>query len=174
MTKNARVAVRNRAARSTPLRAGRINPLRIERRAEPREAAFGTVAATFSGEGRHAITHLELIDRSSSGLGRVFADADRAGHGRDDLSARLADSVAQRAWRGARRTVSGIAWGWCSTTVARRERLRLSQCGCTRLLSVALADQRDWRRRDMRIAVRPSTSTVMALGAGTVTTKPCV
>jgi hypothetical protein len=71
MTKNARVAVRNRPARSAPLPAGRINPLRIERRAVPREAAFGTVAATFSGEGRYGITHLELIDRSSSGLGAM-------------------------------------------------------------------------------------------------------
>lgn len=56
---------RRAAARGTP------GPLRIERRAEGREPAFGTLAATYSGGGRHGITHLELVDRSPSGLGAL-------------------------------------------------------------------------------------------------------
>lgn len=43
--------------------------LRIERRREDREPAAGAVPATYSGNGRYGITHLELVDRSPAGIG---------------------------------------------------------------------------------------------------------
>lgn len=70
MPSNARVARTTLSPRRAGARGSRPS-LRIERRAEVRESAFGTLAATYSGEGRHGITHLELIDRSSSGIGAM-------------------------------------------------------------------------------------------------------
>jgi hypothetical protein len=78
MPKNARAVrtmstavVRAVAPRSVSRAASRTSTLRIERRGEMREAATGALSATYSGEGRHGITHLELVDRSPSGLGAV-------------------------------------------------------------------------------------------------------
>ncbi|MCC6321268.1 MAG: hypothetical protein IT438_07520 [Phycisphaerales bacterium] len=48
---------------------GELAPLRFERRREDREAAEGSLAASYSGDGRVGITRLELVDRSPSGLG---------------------------------------------------------------------------------------------------------
>ncbi len=72
MPSNARVArtFSPRIPRNSGVRASR-SVLRIERRAETRESAFGTLAATYSGDGRHGITQLELVDRSPSGLGAL-------------------------------------------------------------------------------------------------------
>lgn len=67
MSKNAR-AIARRSVRSTARMPERL-PLRLERRREDREPASGTVAATYQGFGRHGITHLEMLDRSSSGIG---------------------------------------------------------------------------------------------------------
>ncbi|MFN7021562.1 MAG: PilZ domain-containing protein [Phycisphaerales bacterium] len=44
-------------------------PMRFERRREEREAADGSLAASYSGEGRVGITRLEVVDRSASGMG---------------------------------------------------------------------------------------------------------
>ena len=43
--------------------------MRFERRREPREAADGSLAASYSGDGRVGITRLELVDRSAGGMG---------------------------------------------------------------------------------------------------------
>ena len=69
MPTNARIA-RPLSPRTTNPRRSH-GTLRIERRTQVRESAFGTLAATYSGEGRHGITHLQLVDRSASGLGAI-------------------------------------------------------------------------------------------------------
>ena len=67
---------------SSPLRKARVvpptrtradhQPMRLERRREAREAATGTVAATYSnGADRFGLTHLELVDCSRRGLGAI-------------------------------------------------------------------------------------------------------
>jgi hypothetical protein len=42
---------------------------RLERRRETRHEAAGSLRASYSSDGRFGITHLDLIDRSPSGLG---------------------------------------------------------------------------------------------------------
>jgi hypothetical protein len=48
------------------------DPYKLERRREEREEAQGSLVASYSnGVDRFGITHLELVDRSSHGLGAV-------------------------------------------------------------------------------------------------------
>jgi len=47
-----------------------LDPFRMERRRERREAAWGVLCASYTnGVDKMGITHLELLDRSSGGLG---------------------------------------------------------------------------------------------------------
>lgn len=64
----AATAVRQATIRPSTRRAD-ASALRLERRREPREAASGTLPASYRGEGRFGITQLELVDESDSGLG---------------------------------------------------------------------------------------------------------
>jgi len=47
-----------------------LDPFRMERRTDRREPAWGTLSASYANGAEHlGITHLELVDRSRTGLG---------------------------------------------------------------------------------------------------------
>jgi hypothetical protein len=45
------------------------DPFKLERRRETRHDAKGSLHASYSSNGRFGITHLDLVDRSPSGMG---------------------------------------------------------------------------------------------------------
>src|SRR6185436_19487029 len=52
-----------------PRRAGGKDPFTFERRRETRHEAKGSLHASYTCGGRFGITHLDLLDRSPSGMG---------------------------------------------------------------------------------------------------------
>lgn len=52
------------------------NALKLERRASEREAATGSISATYTnGKDRYGLTHLQVVDRSEGGIGALTRSA---------------------------------------------------------------------------------------------------
>lgn len=62
-------SIRPRTLAQLPRHIKERDPFKIERRRSLREPAEGVLAASYRGEGRFGITHLQLLDRSDRGLG---------------------------------------------------------------------------------------------------------